>query len=338
MKLKRLYVEGLEDHHDYRETVRHVKSLVNGTNNARETVTYVEGTEDWKETLAEAKDVVFPVAKRLAGSGWQMTKFVSKEGFGLASKAVNSASLQIKKLMENNKHFIKEVINGIPDEEEFEITFAQLNTITVDGTLGDFIHDINEYKVVVNALNKHSDDIVDYLTELTRLASRVSKGTNTKEAMQLLGLFDDMKYPTLNLKTHLLPGGRTVKATVSNDETKYSMLTDKPSATTETIQLSKNEVKAILNKLIELNESLLLIKKGQERFINTMKAWNERLPKVMTALVENTELGNSTKQELKAKFKFESSVLSFYGELYPELGACVNAYILALSGNLAKII
>lgn len=341
MRLKQLYVDGLEAHTDYLDAKFHLRGLVKQINLANETVAEVQsitGTEDFKEMYNSVKESVFPIVKKVSGATWTSAKFLSKEGYGLAVKALNSSSLQIKKLSENNKYFIKEIVRQLPDERDFEVTLSNLSAITTDGKVGNFIHDMEEYKSIVNAMNKHSDAVLDYLNSIIVLVSKVSKTSTDKDVMSILEKLDNIHYPKLELDNHLLPAGRTITFSNKDGVVKYSMLTDKPSGTSETKQFSKDEIKSILTKLTELNESLLLIKKGQESFINSVKMWNEKLPSVMTALVDNTSMSSSAKSELKSFLNLNPAVISFYGEIYPELGACVNSYIITLSGNFAKII
>lgn len=338
MRLKQLYVDGLEHHVSFLESKAELRGLLRCVEQANDTMSRYEGTEDLKETYASIKESVFPVVKKVSGATWTATKFLSKEGYNLAAKAVNSSSLQIKKLAENNKHFIREIVSQLPDEHEFEVQLTNLAAITTDGKVNDFVRDIEEYKAIVNAMNKHSEAVLDYLNSVVVLLSKVSKTSTNKDVMSLLEKMDSVNYPKLALDNHLLPGGRHITFSDKEGVVKYSMLTDKPSATSETKSYSKDEVKSILNKLVELNDALLLIKKGQEQFITSLKVWNEKLPTVMSALVDNTVMSTSAKTEIKSSLQLNPAVISFYGEIYPELGACVNSYIITLSGCFAKII
>ncbi|UYE93493.1 hypothetical protein [Shewanella phage FishSpeaker] len=338
MRLLTLYVAGLEEHTDFLESQAELKKLVRAVNQSIDHVDYVTGNEDFKEVMASVKEASFPIVKKMSESAWTATKFLSKEGFNLAVKALNTSSLKIKKLSENNKYFLKEIVSQLPESHDVEVTLGNLAAITRDGKIGDFIRDIDEYKDVVNAMNKHGDAVLDYMNSIIVIVSKVSKTSTDKDVMSMLEKLDNLRYPKLSLENHLLPGGRTIEFSEKEGSVKYSMLTDKPSATSETKHYSKDEMKSILNKLVELNDSLLLIKKGQEKFIASMKTWNEKLPTIMGNLVDNTVLSSGAKSEIKAAVQLNPAIISFYGEIYPELGACVNSYIITLSGNFAKII
>lgn len=342
-----LHLQGLEDYSDFKEIQQYTSSLSKAIVLDEEDLTAleaIEGSEGLSEALSKVGEVSFPILKKIASGTLSGVKLATKQGMVLANKAVRESTLQIKKVIDNNNYYLKEIIRQLPDD--LEVTITDTSKVTVDGDDTDFVRTSRVYVKTMDSLSHHSEALLDMMKSRMSLLESISNKTTEKDIMTLLDKLTNYEYPTLKLayKEHdvytseTLPGGKYISFAFINDLPKYVIQAEKPVSSSVTLAYSKSEATSVIKELISLNDKLQQVKKSQDKFLDVMKTWNAMSLKVNNVLIDNDILSSQTKSDVKSKLSFNNSVLSFYGTTYPEVGGNVDNYIINLAGGFSKSI
>lgn len=342
-----LHLQGLEDYSDFKEQQQELSSLSKAIlyqEQERIELEDVEGSESLSNALKKVGEVSFPILKKVASGSLSGAKLLTKKGLTLADKGIKESTLQIKKVIDNNNYYLKEIIRQLPDELEVKIT--DTSKVTTEGEDTDFINCSKVYVKTMDVLAHHSDALLDMLKSHMSLLGSISNKTTDKDVMMLLDKFSSHEYPTLKLphkendtySSETLPGGKHISFAFINDLPKYVIQAEKPVSSSVTLTYSKSEATSVIKELISLNDKLQQVKKSQDKFLDVMKTWNAMSLKVNNVLIDNEVLSSQAKSDVKSKLNFNNSVLSFYGTTYPEVGGNVDNYIINLAGGFSKSI
>lgn len=333
---KSLYRQCLDNHLDMIDN-QHVISLAGGQLLAlpHRLKIQVEGNEDFMENVKEL------------GSGmFEVSKWVGGKTIDLFGKALGAAGSGLYRAFSDNDTLIRKLTQNFSkiDDHELNLSKTTIALITANGDIGHIGHDMDTLLSTLDALDKHSKEILSYLDKQLLVARKLKGASSSENIFAIVEEFEALKYPAFKLPhskgtstySDTLPGGKVWECVYGDGKSpKYVIGGDAPAEAGSSVTLSKSEVSALLTKLDKINSMHKRLKTSYDSYLSFIKSWAEMVKTVDANLSKLDKVSSSAKAEGEKLLNGEANALAFYSGFTPRVVSYTDRYIHGVLGVFA---
>ena len=333
---KSLYRQCLDNHLDMIDN-QHVISLAGGQLLAapHRLKIQVEGNEDFMENVKEL------------GSGmFEVSKWVGGKTIDLFGKALGAAGSGLYRAFSDNDTLIRKLTQNFSKVEDHELNLSKttIALITANGDIGHIGHDMDTLLSTLDALDKHSKEILSYLDKQLLVARKLKGASSSENIFAIVEEFEALKYPAFKLPhskgtstySDTLPGGKVWECVYGDGKSpKYVIGGDAPAEAGSSVTLSKSEVSALLTKLDKINSMHKRLKTSYDSYLSFIKSWSEMVKSVDANLAKLDKVSSSAMAEGEKLLSGEANALAFYSGFTPRVVSYTDRYIHGVLGVFA---
>lgn len=322
-EIKQLRLRCLDNHSDLVDVSKQLTSL--------------SGNEEFVDSLKDLGSGALSVARWTGGQVYDVMSF-----------GVKKLGIQLHKVFDDNRQLSSKISGSLKEEGQYSIDLSAslLGNITSTGKYDDFMDDLDTLIRSTEMLTKHMHDVNDHMSAELVTARKLRNVKTSSDIMKTIQEFEKLTYPNFELPqknsgwvmTHILPGGKVFKFKNDDGKVEYSMSGDKPAGETHTLDLSKSEIKTILDKINKLNEIHQKVKESYADYLDFVNSWSEMVKEVDAGLDKVSNVGSHIINEAEAILKGDSRALSFYSGFTPRVVNYVDKYIQDVLGIFSKVI
>lgn len=327
-KIKTLHFQCLDNHLELVESLKPLQVLHQGYDR--------NGSEGFGESL-----------QQFAQGALSVSKWVGGKAYNLLNQGVKVAGTQLIKTFDDNKSLAKKIGGGLKEESySFTLSNTTMGNITSTGKWDDFHKDLDTLIHTGESLIKHMRDVDDFLSKQLTTARKLKSANSTSSIMSVVKEYEELKYPVFSLPhnnngwllSDVLPAGKVIKFQKKDGCVNYSMSGDKPAGEAHTFDADKNDVQAILNKIVKLNELHLKVKESYANYLDFVKSWTSVVEEASNGLSETKNVGSQVIVEAESILKGNACALAFYSGFTPRVVSYVDKYIQDVLGVFSKVI
>lgn len=329
----KLYIDGLENHLNLIEEA----GLLIKVGKTIE-LQSISGNEELSDTVMEA-------AKDLGSGLFTVAKWMGGKAVSGLSAAIGGVGNALVKTFSDNHTLIQRIIQQANGKEEVTVTVSKstIGLITSEGDLDNLSRDMDTLLETLKLLDKHSDDINEYLDHQLLVARKLKSVSSADEILKLVDEFENLKYPTFSLPNHhgnvresdKLPGGRIWAFEFKEGTPSYLMHGDAPAEAGSTLTLSKSEVSALLNKLDKVNSMHKQLKQSYDSYLSFLKGWGDMVKTVEPNLSKLEKVSKTILNQAEKLLAGDTEALAFYSGFTPRAVSYADRYIHGVLGVFA---
>jgi predicted transcriptional regulator len=295
----------------------------------------VEGNEDFMESVKEL------------GSGmFEVSKWVGGKTIDLFGKALGAAGAGLYRAFSDNDTLIRKLTQNFSKIEDHELNLSKttIALITANGDIGHISHDMDTLLSSLDALDKHSKEILSYLDKQLIVVRKLKGASSSENIFAIVEEFEAVKYPSFKLPhskgtttySDALPGGKVWECVYGDGKSpKYVIGGDAPAEAGSTVTLSKSEVNTLLNKLDKINSMHKRLKSSYDSYLSFLKSWSEMVKSVDSNLSKLDKVSSSAMSEAEKILSGEANALAFYSGFTPRVVSYTDRYIHGVLGVFA---
>jgi len=295
----------------------------------------VEGNEDFMEN-----------AKELGAGLFEVSKWVGGKTVDLFGKALGAAGAGLYRAFSDNDTLIKKLTQSFSKIEDHELNLSKttIALITSNGDVGHIGHDMDTLLSTLDALDKHSKEILSYLDKQLIVVRKLKGASTSENIFAIVEEFEALKYPPFKLPhskgdttfSDTLPGGKVWECVYGDGKhPKYVIGGDAPAEAGSSTTLSKSEVNALLNKLDKINSMHKRLKSSYDSYLAFIKSWSDMVKTVDANLSKLDKVSSSAMAEGEKILSGEANALAFYSGFTPRVVSYTDRYIHGVLGVFA---
>lgn len=295
----------------------------------------VEGNEDFMEN-----------AKELGAGLFEVSKWVGGKTVDLFGKALGAAGSGLYRAFSDNDTLIKKLLQNFSKVEDHELNLSKttIALITANGDIDRIGHDMDTLLSTLDALDKHSKEILSYLDKQLIVARKLKSASSAENIFAVVEEFEALKYPTFKLPhskgtttfSDPLPGGKVWECVYGDGKhPKYVIGGDAPAEAGSSVTLSKSEVSSLLTKLDKINSMHKRLKTSYDSYLSFIKSWSEMVKSVDANLTKLDKVSSSAMAEGEKLLSGEANALAFYSGFTPRVVSYTDRYIHGVLGVFA---
>jgi hypothetical protein len=333
-ELKRLYIQGLENH---AVLVEHNTSLAIWSDRL------LNDRYDGNEDMSAALTTLGSGFASLGGGLLSVAGWVGGKALSGLSFAVGGAGNLLSHAFSDNDVLIKKILQQFSRSDESEISFSasKVALLTSDGDLDTLERDMDALLANLTLIDKHGKDLISFLDKRMGILRELKNVKTTEDVFKVIDKYGEVSYPVLALKhsrgedhwSDQLPNGKVFA--FKEGANKYLMSGDSPEGSASSMTMSKSEVSNLLNKLDKVNGMHKRFKSNYDGYLSFIRSWAEMVKTVEGNLGGLEKVSKSALGEAEKFLGGDPDVLAFYSGFTPRVVSYTDRYIHGVLGVFA---